>query len=521
MNTQTRERDIAELSPGGWVLWDSTSPLEQAGAREDVALLGIPIARMCIEEFDNPRERILLQNMVYAGAVTALLNIDPEIAAAFIDERYQRRARLREANHHAFRLGEEYAREHFAYPLPCRVEPLEGTLDSIIVDGNTATAVGCIYAVATVAAWYPITPSTSLMDAFSAFSRRYRRDPESGLTTGMIVQAEDELAAIGTVIGAGWAGARAFTATSGPGLSLMQEQLGLAYYTEVPVVLFQRAGPSTGMPTRTQQADILAAAHASHGDTAHILLFPGDPAECFDFAVRAFDLAERFQTPVLVLSDSDIGMNDWMVPRLRWDDSYTPDRGRVLGAADLEGVAEYHRYADPDPDGVTARTLPGVSPRAAYFTRGSGHNRLGGYTEDPDEYREVVDRLARKHAAAARRVPEPVVERRPEAGVGLVTLGSGGPAVREAAELLRARGVAADWMRVRGYPFDAAVHAFLDTHEICFVVEQNRDGQLRTLLLESGANAAKLGSVLVYGGVPVSAGEVVESVLTRLRRREK
>ncbi len=523
MNTQTRERDVAAVRPGGCVLWDSTSPLERAGERGDVTLLGIPIARMCAEEFHNPRERILLQNVVYAGAVTALLGIDPAVTATLIDERYRRRPRLGEANRRAFRIGEEYARQHFPCPLPCHVEPMQATGGSIIVDGNTATALGCIYAGATVAAWYPITPSTSVMDAFTAFARRSRRDPMTGLSTCMIVQAEDELASIGTVIGAGWAGARAFTATSGPGLSLMQALLGLAYYTEIPAVVFdvQRAGPSTGMPTRTQQADLLAAAHASHGDTAHILLFPGDPAECFDFAVRAFDLAEHFQTPVLVLSDTDIGMNDWVVPRLRWDDTYAPDRGRVLGAAEVEAAGEYHRYADADADGVAARTLPGVSPAAAYYTRGSGHNRLAGYTEDPDEYREVVDRLARKHAAAGGWVPEPVIEARPGASVGLVTLGSGGPAVREAVEMLRAQGVAADCMRLRGYPFPEAVFRFLEGHAFCFVVEQNRDAQLRTLLLESGAGSERLGSVLLYGGEPITAGEVSDAVLVQLRRREE
>ena len=427
MNTHTRERDISDVRSGGFVLWDSSSPLEQAGARPDVTHLGIPIARMCAEEFRDPRERILLQNVVYAGALAALLDIDTGIAGELVDERYARRPRLRDANRRAFQRGEDYAREHFDCPLPCRVAPLEATRGSIIVDGNTAAALGCVYAGATVAAWYPITPSTSLMDAFTSFCRRYRRDPETGLNNFQILQAEDELAALATAVGAGWAGARAFTSTSGPGLSLMQELLGLAYYAEVPVVLFdvQRAGPSTGMPTRTQQADILAAAHASHGDTAHILLFPGDPAECFEFAVRAFDLADHFQAPVLVLSDTDIGMNDWVVPRPTWDSTYAPDRGRVLGAAELGETSAYHRYAKADAEGVTPRTLPGVSSRGAYFARGSGHNRLGGYTEDPDEYREVVDRLARKHAAAAARLPQPAVGRRAGARIGLVTLGSG------------------------------------------------------------------------------------------------
>ncbi len=521
MNTQTRDRDIGDVRPRGHVLWDSSWPLSEMRIRNDLTYLGIPIARMCAAEFPNPRERILLQNLVYAGAVVALLDIDPSVITALIEERYRRRARLRDANHQALLLGYDYARSHFETPLPTHVAPLDRTGGSIIVDGNTAAALGCVYAGATVAAWYPITPSTSLMDAFSSFCQRYRHDPETGRSNVMILQAEDELAALGTVVGASWAGARAFTATSGPGLSLMNETLGLAYYTEVPVVLFdvERAGPSTGLPTRTQQADIVMAAYASHGDTKHIVLFPGDPAEAFDFAVRAFDLAEHFQTPVLVLSDVDIGMNDWVVPRLRWDDAYRPDRGRVLDASALEHLEEFHRYADPDSEGVAARTLPGTSPRGAYYTRGSGHNRLGGYTEDPAEYQEVVDRLTRKHAAAARHVPEPVVERHPGARIGLVVAGSGGPAVAEAAESLAEQGLAADWMRVRGFPFSDQVADFLEGHERCFVVEQNRDAQLRTLLLvETTVAREKLASVLVYGGLPISAEEVEESVLKQLGR---
>jgi 2-oxoglutarate ferredoxin oxidoreductase subunit alpha len=521
MNTQTRDRDIGDVRPGGHVLWDSSWPLSEMRIREDVTYLGIPIARMSAAEFPNPRERILLQNLVYAGAVAALLDIDMGIITELIEQRYRRRARLRDANHQALLLGHDYVLSHFAVPLAAHVAPLDRTRGSIIVDGNTAAALGCVYAGATVAAWYPITPSTSLMDAFGSFCQRYRRDPQTGRGKVMILQAEDELAALGIVVGAGWAGARAFTATSGPGLSLMSETLGLAYYTEVPLVLFdvERAGPSTGLPTRTQQADILAAAYASHGDTKHILLFPGDPSEAFDFAVRAFDLAEHFQTPVLVLSDVDIGMNDWVVPRFRWDETYMPDRGRVLGAAELNGVEQFHRYADADAEGVTPRTLPGSAPGGAYYTRGSGHNRLGAYTEDPDEYREVVDRLARKHAAAASRVPEPVVRCRPEARIGLVGVGSGGPAVAEAAEALGQGGIATDYMRVRGFPFSDVVIDFLEKHDRCFVVEQNRDAQLRTLLLvETPVAREKLASVLSYGGLPISAEEILESVRNQLDR---
>jgi 2-oxoglutarate/2-oxoacid ferredoxin oxidoreductase subunit alpha len=367
----------------------------------------------------------------------------------------------------------------------------------------------------TVAAWYPITPSTSLMDAFTALCRRYRRDPKTGRNNYLIIQAEDELAAIGIVMGASWNGARAVTSTSGPGISLMGELLGLAYYTETPLVLVdvQRAGPSTGMPTRTQQCDILTCAYASHGDTKHILLFPGDPAECFEFAVVSFDLAEHFQTPVMMLSDVDIAMNDWVIPQLSWDDARVADRGRVLDAQQLDARIElFHRYADADNDGVTARTLPGVDPRGAYFARGSGHNQDGAYTEDPEEYQQVVDRLAAKHAAAAHHVPGPQFERR-GSKAAIVTLGSCDPAVREAIELLDAEGMPFDYMRVRAFPFAPAVQDFLEEHEVVFVVEQNRDAQLRSLLvLETTVPKDRLRSVLAYGGLPLSAGEVVEGV---------
>jgi 2-oxoglutarate ferredoxin oxidoreductase subunit alpha len=364
------------------------------------------------------------------------------------------------------------------------------------------------------------------MDAFTRFCGRYRRDPETGRNNFLILQAEDELAAIGMVIGASWNGARAFTSTSGPGISLMNELLGLAYYAEVPAVLVdvQRTGPSTGMPTRTQQGDILECAYASHGDTKHILLFPANPAECFSMMVQCFDLAERFQTPVMMLSDLDIGMNDWVVPELEWDDSYQPDRGRVLTAEDLDALPRFYRYSDEDEDHVVPRTLPGVDPRGAYFTRGSGHNILGAYTEIPDEYQEIVDRLALKHRSAADHVPEPVIERRQGARIGVVTLGGCDLAVREALESLAAPEdgrppVVADFMRIRGFPFGDRVQEFLDEHELIFVVEQNRDAQLRALLvLETCVPKDKLRSILIYGGFPLSAGHVIEGISAQLER---
>ncbi|MFI5312546.1 MAG: 2-oxoacid:acceptor oxidoreductase subunit alpha [Candidatus Dormibacteria bacterium] len=519
MNTATHAQDIAEVRPGGFVVWDATWPLDPALVRADVSYLGVPVARTCNQSFRSPRERTLMQNIVAAGALVALLNIDLDTVSTLLAEKYAGKDRLRESNRRALMLGYDYAREHFDCPLPCHVEIMDGTAGSILIDGNTAAALGCLYAGATVAAWYPITPSTSLMDAFAQLCRRYRRDPATGRNNYLIIQAEDELAAIGIVIGASWNGARAVTSTSGPGISLMSELIGLAYYTETPVVLIdvQRAGPSTGMPTRTQQGDILICAYASHGDTKHILLFPGNPGECFDFAALSFDLAERFQAPVMMLSDVDIGMNDWVIPRLSWDDSRVPDRGRILNATELESRIEaYHRYANPNSEHVAARTLPGVSERGAYFARGSGHNDLGGYTETPEEYQAVVDRLARKHAAAAMHVPQPQIERR-GSRTALVTVGGCDPAVREAIDLLAAQGLPLDYLRVRGFPFAPAIQDFLDDHDSVFVVEQNRDAQLRSLLvLETTVPKDRLRSVLAYGGFPLSAAEVVDSVRAQL-----
>jgi 2-oxoglutarate ferredoxin oxidoreductase subunit alpha len=370
-----------------------------------------------------------------------------------------------------------------------------------------------------VAAWYPITPATSVMDAFKQFCAEYRRDPETGKNNYCILQAEDELAAIGMVIGAGWNGARAFTSTAGPGISLMNELLGLAYYAEIPVVVIdvQRTGPSTGMPTRTQQADILECAYASHGDTKHILLFPSSPEECFHMAVQAFDLAERFQTPVLMLSDLDIGMNDWVCPRLEWDEGYKPDRGWVLTAEELATGPKFRRYLNENADNVAARTLPGVHPGGAFFTRGSGHNKYGHYTEIPDEYQEVMDRLLQKHKSSAKAVPAPVIRSQPDARIGVVSLGGCDPAVREAVEALAARGIIVDYMRVRGFPFDDSVEAFLAGHDRVFIVEQNRDAQLRTLLtVETAVSKEKLRSVLAYGGFPLSSRSVVDGITSQL-----
>jgi 2-oxoglutarate ferredoxin oxidoreductase subunit alpha len=518
MNGQTYERDVREVREGGYLMYDSTWPLDATLNRPDITFLGVPLASMCNEQFRDPRERILMKNIAYAGALCAALNIDMDIVEELLDEKFAGKKALRESNRRALRLGLDYAREHFG-PLPFRLEKMDANGDKILIDGNTATALGCVYAGATVAAWYPITPSTSVMDAFKEFCEKYRRDAETGKNNYAILQAEDELAAIGMVIGASWAGARSFTSTSGPGISLMNELLGLAYYAEIPAVVMdiQRVGPSTGMPTRTQQGDLMECAYASHGDTKHILLFPANPSECFEFAAKAFDLAERFQTPVFMLSDLDIGMNDWVVPRLAWDDSFRPDRGRVLDAEDVQQLSRFLRYTNEDETHVAARTLPGVDPKAAYFTRGSGHTKDGGYTEIPDEYQQVVDRLARKQKAAAGFVPPSVVIKTPGAKIGIITLGGCDLAVREAIDRLPEHGVRADLLRVRGFPFDEIAETFLEEHDVCFVVEQNRDAQLRALLLlETAVEKEKLRSVLVYGGFPLSAKHVIDGITSQM-----
>lgn len=519
MNPATYARDIAEVASGGWVLYDDSWPLDRALLRDDVTFLGVPLGRMCIEAFEKSRDRTLMKNIAYSGALAGLIDLDLEVMRDNIRAEFASKPKAIDLNFRALAMGHDYAREHFACPLPIRLEAMDATRGHVLLDGNTAAALGCVYAGATVGAWYPITPATSLMDAFGRFCARYRVDKETGEKRYCIVQAEDELAAAGVVIGAGWAGARAFTPTAGPGISLMGEFIGLAYYAEVPAVFFdvQRTGPSTGMPTRTQQGDLMSIAYASHGDTKHVALFPADPAECFHFAVQAFDLAERFQTPVFVVSDLDIGMNDWMIPRLAWDDARRPDRGAVLTAEQLASIDRFRRYVDDDGDGIAARTLPGVDAKGAYFTRGSGHDRNGAYTEDSAAYQEVIDRLVVKLANAAHAVPAPEVRAREGAEMGIVSIGGCHGAVLEAIDRLAADGIPLDYLRVRGFPFDAPVGDFLRAHERTFVVEQNRDGQLRSLLiLETGIEPSRLLSIRDYGGVPLSARAVVNGVMAQL-----
>ena len=516
MNAQTYAKDLAEVSPGGYLIYDSTWPRDEQLRREAVTVLGIPLAKMVNENFDGARVRTLMKNIAYVGALCALMEIDRGIVRTLLEETFAAKPKLVEPNFKAVTLGYDYAREHFDCPLPVRAETMDATAGKILIEGNAAAALGCLYAGATVGAWYPITPSTSLMDAFQGFCERYRKDAATGENRFCIIQAEDELAAAGMVVGAGWAGARAFTPTSGPGISLMSEFIGFAYYTEIPAVFFdiQRVGPSTGMPTRTQQCDLMLAAYASHGDTRHPVLLPCDPGECFEMAVTAFDLAERLQTPLFVLSDLDIGMNDWMVDELQWDDDWRPDRGKVLTDEDLAGMENFHRFRDLDGDGIPYRSLPGSDRKGSYFVRGSGHNQYGGYTEDAEEYQQVVDRLKIKWETARSLVPA-AVERKAagRTDIGLIAFGSSHGATVEALDRLAEDGVAVDYLRLRAFPFGEEVETFLNAHRTVFVLEQNRDAQMRSLLMtELDADPHKLVSILHYNGLPVPSDMIVQRI---------
>ncbi len=533
MNPQTFAEDVDSLLPGGYLLYDSTKPLDRARYRSDVSWIGIPLTELCLADYDDPRQRQLFKNIVYVGALTALLDMEFETVTGLVAEQFRGKDRLIAPNVRALETGHAWVREHLDPPIGLRVRRSDAAGGRILIDGNSAAALGCVYAGATVAAWYPITPSTSLVDAFSRYCERLRVDPESGARNFAVVQAEDELAAVGMAIGACWNGARAFTATSGPGISLMTEFLGLAFFAEVPLVLFdiQRGSPSTGMPTRTQQADLLACAYASHGDTRHVLLFPKDPAEAFAFAADAFDLAERLQTPVIVMSDLDLGMNDWTTAAFEWDDARRYDRGKVLDAAGLEAMQDWGRYLDVDGDGIPWRTIPAAHPeRGAYFVRGTSHDEYARYTEDGEVYRRVADRIARKFETAAELVPR--AEAAPAPGgdtlLGVAYFGTTAAAMEEALEVLRAQGVELDALRIRAFPFGAEVFDFIARHATVFVVEQNRDGQMRTLLVnEGGIDPAGLVPVLHYDGLPITSAFIVDAIQARLapeakaKRRER
>ena len=530
MNPQTWDKDVAGIVPGGYLFYDSTRPLPAAKFRDDITVLGLPLTAICNAEYTDPRQRQLFKNILYVGALSAILDIDPAVIEQLIAEQFRAKEKLIAPNVHAFRLGRAHAEKSLPCPIGLTVRRADKVGERIFLEGNSAAALGAVYGGATACAWYPITPSTSLAEAYQRWCARFRTDPETKEKRYAIVQAEDELASIGMVIGAGWNGARAFTATSGPGISLMQEFLGLAYFAEIPAVIFdvQRAGPSTGMPTRTQQCDVLSCAYASHGDTKHVLLFPEDPRECFELGATAFDLADRLQTPVFVLLDLDIGMNERLVAPLAWDDTRRMDRGKVMTAEMLESGRDFGRYLDVDGDGIPWRTWPGTHPsRGAYFTRGTSRDRYARYTEEGDAYRDNMERLLKKFATARTLVPAPIRRDAPGGSrLGVIYYGSTAPAMDEALDLLAAQGVALDALRVRAFPFHADVKRFVQEHERVFVVEQNRDAQLRSLLVvEEEIDPARLVRVLHYDGTPITADAIVGEIeaharVTPLRRAQ-
>ena len=510
MNPQTWDRDIAEIEAGGYLVYDSTKALPRSRFRDDITVLGIPLTEICNREYTDPRQRQLFKNIMYVGALTALLGMDFTVVEKLIADQYRGKDKLIGANVNALKLGYDYARENVSCPIGLRVERSDGVGEKIFINGNDACGLGAVYGGATVAGWYPITPSTSVIEAFGSYCRKYRTDPDNGMARYAIVQAEDELASIGMVIGAAWNGARAFTATSGPGISLMQEFFGLAYFAEVPVVVFnvQRGGPSTGMPTRTQQSDLIACAYASHGDTKHVLLFPEDPYECFTLGAQAFDLAERLQTPVFVMLDLDIGMNDRLCQPFDWDDQRRYDRGKVMTAEELEAGKNFGRYLDVDGDGIPWRTIPGTHPsKGAFFSRGTTRNAYAKYSEAGTDYVYNMERLRRKFETAKKLVPAPMVQRASQATrFGAIYYGSTSPAMAEAYALLEARGIHVDIMRVRGFPFADEVIEFINEHDHVFVVEQNESGQLRMLLMNEGEiDPKRLIRVLHYDGTPITA----------------
>lgn len=518
MNPQTWDKDVAELEAGGFLFYDSTRAIPASKFREDITVIGVPLTAMCNARYELPRERQLFKNIVYVGALAALLGIDPAVIEALLAEDFAGRDKLIAANVEALHMGVEHVRQHLE-PLSLQVRRADEVGDRIYVEGNQAAALGAIYGGASVCAWYPITPSTSLAEAFTAYCQDLRTEPETGKARYAIIQAEDEIASIGMVVGAGWNGCRAFTATSGPGVSLMTEFIGLSYFAEIPAVIFdvQRGGPSTGMPTRTQQADLLACAYAGHGDTKHPLLLPADPGECFEMGAQAFDLADRLQTTVFVMLDLDIGMNEWLTEPFRWDDSRRLDRGKVMTAEMLEAGADFGRYKDVDGDGIPFRTYPGTHPtKGGYFTRGTSRNPYARYSEEGAVYVDNMQRLLRKFETAKGLVPQPVV--RPAKGKtkdAVIYFGSTTPAMHEALEMLEAQGRKLDAMRLRAFPFPAQVEDFIAAHERVFVVEQNRDAQLRTMLMtELGIDPAKLVPVLHYEGAPITArfisGEIAQ-----------
>lgn len=519
MNAETYREDIESLRPGGFLVYDNSKPLARELERPDIIDVGIPIASLLLAEFNDLKQRQLFKNIVYVGVLSALLDIDFTILTAMVSDQYKGKDALIRPNIHALEFGRQYARDYLDAPLPIRVRATDAVGDRIMIDGNTAAALGCIYGGATVAAWYPITPSSSMAEAFERYVDQLRLDPETGNKKGVVIQAEDELSAIGIVIGAAWNGARAFTATSGPGVSLMAEFLGLAYFAEIPAVVFdvQRVGPSTGMPTRTQQGDLLSVAYASHGDTRHPILIPGSPLECFEFAAEAFDLADRLQTPVVVLSDLELGMNEHLSPPLVWDDARKYERGKVLTAKDLDAMERFGRYLDVDGDGIGYRTYPGTHPdKGAFFTRGTSRDEYAQYTEAPEAYIANMDRLLKKWETAKKLVPQPeIIQSTMPRDYGVIYYGSSEMPMGEAIERLEEEGIELDQMRIRAFPFATEVFEFIRRRQQVFVIDQNRDAQMRTLLINEGdVEPAKLVSVRYYGGLSISADFIADKIST-------
>ena len=526
MNPQTWDKDVAMIEPGGYLLYDSTKPLPASKFRDDVTVIGMPLTAMCNEQYTDARQRQLFKNIIYVGALSALLDMEPAVFERLFAEQYKGKERLLDSNVKALHMGRDHVLRNIPHPLGIRVRRCDRVGDQVFTDGNSAIALGCIYGGATVAAWYPITPSSSVPEAFQKYCEKFRVDPDTGQHRFAIVQAEDELASIGVVVGAGWNGARAFTATSGPGISLMTEFIGLAYFAEIPVTIIdvQRGGPSTGMPTRTQQSDLLACAYASHGDTKHVLLFPEDPHECFVHAAAALDLADRLQTPIFVMTDLDIGMNQRLCRPFEWDPAREYDRGKVMTAAQLEAGASFGRYKDVDGDGIPWRTLPGTHPtKGAFFTRGTTRDPYARYSEKGIDYVYNMERLQRKFLTAATLVPQPVV--RPAAQptrTGAIYFGSTSPAMAEALDVLEAEDVHVAAMRLRAFPFPKSVREFIAAHDKVFVVEQNRDGQMHSMLVnELDIDPARLVRVLHFDGTPITARFIAATIRKAVERKSR
>jgi len=519
MNPQSYNEDLMELNPGGYLLYDSS--WKRGFKRTDINIIEIPLTELCVKEFSNPKQRLLFKNIVYVGALCYLLDMDKEIYETLVREQFKGKEKLIDPNIKAINIGYDYAKENLKGICKIKIEKSSKTKGMILTSGNEASGLGCVYGGATVCAWYPITPSTSLAEAFTDYSESLRVEEETNKNKFAIIQAEDELAAVGMAIGANWNGARGFSATSGPGISLMSEFIGLAYFAEVPLVLFdiQRGGPSTGMPTRTQQSDVLSCAYASHGDTKHVLLIPSDPKECFDFAAEAFDLADRIQTPVIVLSDLDLGMNDWTCPEFKWDDTKSFDKGKVLHEKDLEEIENFGRYLDVDGDGIPYRTYPGAHPKkGAFFTRGTSHDEYAKYTEDGVVNARNLSRLLKKYQTASELVPNPVFKQETNtSSIGIIYYGSTEASMQEALDQLHEKGVIIDAMRLRAFPFNLEVWEFIEDHDLLFIVEQNRDGQMRTLIMaEGGIIPDKLVSVLCFDGQPITADFISNKINSHL-----